>query len=180
MCELHVFYRKEQTRMMSQKRKDMICFAITPAYQFPFLLSLPLTQTPSQFNTSRPLWVRALLTSLLLLKEKLYAKIRRFQLRPPHTRHAVTCIPTIKDAKNYCLQNSLRDLVLLFPGCCKFGLPVPLFCFISWCSSKPFRLPPSSLSCPLPSSMPLLPTCRLHTHITYTLPTWNAIVRAEA
>ena len=30
------------------------------------------------------------------------------------------------------------------------------------------------------SSMPLLPTCRLHTHITYTLPLWNAIVRAEA
>ena len=30
------------------------------------------------------------LYSLVLLKEKLYAKIRRFQLRPPHTRHAVT------------------------------------------------------------------------------------------
>jgi hypothetical protein len=41
----------------------MISFAITPAYQFPFLLTLPLTPTPSQSYTNRPLWVRALLTS---------------------------------------------------------------------------------------------------------------------
>ena len=94
--------------------------------------------------------------------------------------HAVTCTPRPKDAKKYCLQNGLCDLVLLFPGCCKFGLPVPLFCFISWCSSKPFRLPPSS-SCPLLSSMPLLPTYAVYTRTsTYALPTLNTIVRAEA
>ena len=73
----------------------------------------------------------------------MYAKIRRFQLRPPHTIHTVTCTRRSKDAKEKCLQNSLCDLVLLFHDCCEFGLPVPLFCFISWCSSKPFRLPPS-------------------------------------
>jgi len=100
-----------------------------------------------------------------------------FVLRTPCT--PVTCTPGPKDAKNNCLQNGLCDLVLLFPGCCKFGLPVPLFCFISWCSSKPFRLPPSS--CPLLSSMPLLPTYAVYTRTsTYALPTLNAIVRAEA
>jgi hypothetical protein len=64
ICANCIFFTgKEQTRMMSQKRKDMICFTITPAYQFPFLLTLPLTPTPSQSYTNRPLWVRALLTS---------------------------------------------------------------------------------------------------------------------
>ena len=51
----------------------MICFAITPAYQFPFLLTLPLTPTPSQSYTNRPLWVRALLTSsseVMIVMEK--------------------------------------------------------------------------------------------------------------
>ena len=81
-----------------------------------------------------------------------------------HTRHAFTCTPTLEHAKNYGLQNGLCDLVLLFPGCCKFGLPVPLFCFISWCSSKPFRLPPSS-SCPPFLNAFTAHVCRLHTHI---------------
>ena len=42
---------------------------------------------------------------LLLLKEKYSRKNRRFQLHPPHTRHAVTCTTRLKDAKHYCLQN---------------------------------------------------------------------------
>ena len=64
--------------MMSQKRKDMICFAITPAYQFPFLLTLPLTPTPSQSYTNRPLWVRALLTSHYYKKRNRPEKIDVF------------------------------------------------------------------------------------------------------
>jgi len=63
--------------------------------------------------------------------------VRYFPFFPsPHTRHAVTCTPRPKDANFYGLQNGSCDLVLLFPDCCEFGLPVPLFCFISWCSSK--------------------------------------------
>lgn len=46
------------------------------------------------------------------LKEKHFRKNGRFQLRPLHTRHAVTCTPTMKDAKNKGLQNCLGDLVL--------------------------------------------------------------------
>jgi len=37
--------------------------AITRAYQFPLLLSLPAFPPPSSSDTKRPLWVRVLLTS---------------------------------------------------------------------------------------------------------------------
>jgi hypothetical protein len=43
-------------------------------------------------------------TKSTLLKEKLYGKKRRFQLRSLHTRHAFTCAPDTKGAKNYVLQ----------------------------------------------------------------------------
>ena len=69
-------------------------------------------------------------------------KKRRFQLRSLRTRHAFTCTPDTKDAKNYCLHIVSRDLVLFFHDCCEFGIPVPLFCFIcchGCCSSKPFQ-----------------------------------------
>jgi hypothetical protein len=59
---------KEQTQMMSQKRKDNkheLFFAIIRAYQFLLLLSLASIPTPSSSYTNRPLWVRALLTSTL-------------------------------------------------------------------------------------------------------------------
>ena len=42
--------------------------------------------------------------SSTLLKEKLYGKNRRFQLRSLHTRHAFACSPNTKDAENYYLQ----------------------------------------------------------------------------
>ena len=76
------------------------------------------------------------MAAVTTIKREYSRKNRRFQLRSLHTMHAFPCIPITKDAKNYCLQDCLGDLVLLFHGCCDFGLPVPLFCFISWCSSK--------------------------------------------
>ena len=62
-----------------------------------------------------------------LLKEKLYGKKRRFQLRSLHTRHAFTCTPNTKRANNYALQILSGDLVLFSHDCCEFGVPVPLF-----------------------------------------------------
>ena len=56
-----------------------------------------------------------------------YAKIRRFQLRSLHMRHAFPCTPISNDAKKYVLQNCSGDLVSFLRNCCGFGLPVPLY-----------------------------------------------------
>jgi len=55
-----------------EKTTKMIYFAITPGYQFPLLLSLPSIPTPSSSYTNRPLWVRALLTSIFKKKKLRY------------------------------------------------------------------------------------------------------------
>jgi hypothetical protein len=49
------------------KISTKVCSLSNHAYQFPLLLSLPFLPPPSQSYTNRPLWVRASLTSLLLL-----------------------------------------------------------------------------------------------------------------
>lgn len=49
--------------------------------------------------------------------------------------------------------------MLLYPDCCEFWLRVPLHCFTSWCSSKPFQSSP-----PRPLPRPAFSFCPPHGH----------------
>ena len=82
-----------------------------------------------------------------------------------HDAH-IPCTPIPKDAKNYGLQDCLDDLVLVSHDCCGFGPRVPLYFFIAWCSSKPFRPSPSSSFALLPL-VSLLPKYLLPSYCPY-------------
>jgi len=76
-----------------------------------------------------------------LLIGKLYSKIRRFQLSSLHTRHAFTCTPNTKDAKNYGLQNCSGGLVLFYHDCRRSHLPEQLYVQLPDLCRHGFRCP---------------------------------------